>query len=329
MFDARSAAITAVDLVKTYRSGRRTPAIRALDGLSLNVTAASVFALLGPNGAGKSTTVRILTTLARPDSGQATVAGVDVGHEPETVRRIIGLVSQKASTDPMATARENLVLAGRIHGMSAADARARATELLRRFDLDDAADRLARTFSGGMSRKIDVAIGLMHRPQVLFLDEPTTGLDPEARTEMWTEIDELVAQEDVTVLLTTHYLDEADHLADRLAIVDRGRLIVEGTPEELKSDLRGDTVHVELSSADATSMAVGLLTRVAGLRDIDVDGRSVRARAEHGARAVPTIIAALDDAGVSTASVTVARPSLDDVYLRHVGRSFAATEVAA
>ena len=329
MFDARSAAITAVDLVKTYRSGRRTPAIRALDGLSLNVTAASVFALLGPNGAGKSTTVRILTTLARPDSGQATVAGVDVGHEPETVRRIIGLVSQKASTDPMATARENLVLAGRIHGMSAADARARATELLRRFDLDDAADRLARTFSGGMSRKIDVAIGLMHRPQVLFLDEPTTGLDPEARTEMWTEIDELVAQEDVTVLLTTHYLDEADHLADRLAIVDRGRLIVEGTPEELKSDLRGDTVHVELSSADATSMAVGLLTRVAGLRDIDVDGRSVRARAEHGARAVPTIIAALDDAGVSTVSVTVARPSLDDVYLRHVGRSFAATEVAA
>jgi len=329
MFDARSAAITAVDLVKTYHSGRRTPAIRALDGLSLDVAAASVFALLGPNGAGKSTTVRILTTLARPDSGQATVAGVDVGRDPETVRRIIGLVSQKASTDPMATARENLVLAGRIHGMSAADARARATELLRRFDLDDEANRLARTFSGGMSRKLDVAIGLMHRPQVLFLDEPTTGLDPAARTEMWTEIDELVAQEDVTVLLTTHYLEEADHLADRLAIVDRGRLIVEGTPEELKSDLRGDTVHVELSSADATSTAVGLLTRVAGLRDIDADGRSIRARAEHGARAVPTIIAALDDAGVSTASVTVARPSLDDVYLRHVGRSFAATEVAA
>jgi ABC-2 type transport system ATP-binding protein len=213
--------------------------------------------------------------------------------------------------------------------MSAADARARATELLRRFDLDDEANRLARTFSGGMSRKLDVAIGLMHRPQVLFLDEPTTGLDPEARTEMWTEIDELVAQEDVTVLLTTHYLEEADHLADRLAIVDRGRLIVEGTPDELKSDLRGDTVHVELSSADATSTAVGLLTRLAGLRDIDADGRSIRARAERGARAVPTIIAALDDAGVSTASVTVARPSLDDVYLQHVGRSFAATEVAA
>ena len=329
MFDARSAAITAVDLVKTYRSGRRTPAIRALDGLSLDVATASVFALLGPNGAGKSTTVRILTTLARPDSGQATVAGVDVGRDPETVRRIVGLVSQKASTDPMATARENLVLAGRIHGMSAADARARATELLRRFDLDDEANRLARTFSGGMSRKLDVAIGLMHRPQVLFLDEPTTGLDPEARTEMWTEIDELVVQEDVTVLLTTHYLDEADHLADRLAIVDRGRLIIEGNPEKLKSDLRGDTVHVELSSADATSTAVGLLTRLAGLRDMDADGRSIRARAERGARAVPTIIAALDDAGVSTASVTVARPSLDDVYLQHVGRSFAATEVAA
>jgi ABC-2 type transport system ATP-binding protein len=326
MFDARSTAVSAVDLVKTYSSGRRSQPIRALDGLSLDVAAASVFALLGPNGAGKSTTVRILTTLSRPDSGDASVAGIDVLRDPDTVRRLIGLVSQKASTDPMATARENLVLAGRIQGMSHRDARVRADELLRRFDLHDAGDRLVKTFSGGMSRKLDVALGLMHRPRVLFLDEPTTGLDPEARAQMWAEIDRLSADEQVTVLLTTHYLEEADHLADRLAIIDAGRLVVEGTPDELKSDLRGDTLHVELSSVDATPTALGLLAGVGGLHDIDAEGRNVRARADHGARSVPTVIAALEGAGVATASVTVGRPSLDDVYLRHVGRSF---EVAA
>jgi ABC-2 type transport system ATP-binding protein len=321
-----STSLRAVDLVKTYRSGRRAEPVRALDGLSMEVRAGSVFALLGPNGAGKSTTVRILTTLSRPDAGQASVVGVDVLRDPDTVRRLIGLVSQLAATDPMATARENLVLAARIHGMSSAAARARADELLHRFDLDDAADRLAKTFSGGMSRKLDVALGLMHRPRVLFLDEPTAGLDPEARAEMWAEIDRLSSDEQVTVLLTTHYLEEADHLADRLAIIDAGRLVVEGTPDELKSDLRGDTVHVELRSVDATPTALGLLGRVGGLHDLDVEGRNVRARADHGARAVPSVVAALEDAGVETASVTVARPSLDDVYLRHVGRSF---EVAA
>jgi ABC-2 type transport system ATP-binding protein len=326
MFDARSTAVSAVDLVKTYSSGRRRPPVRALDGLSVDVASASVFALLGPNGAGKSATVRILTTLCRPDSGEASVAGIDVLRDPDSIRRLIGLVSQKASTDPMATAHENLVLTGRIQGMSRPTARARADELLRRFDLDDDADRLAKTFSGGMSRKLDVAIGLMHRPRVLFLDEPTTGLDPEARAQMWAEIDRLSADEQVTVVLTTHYLEEADHLADRLAIIDSGRLIVEGTPEQLKSDLRGDTIHIELESVETTPAALGLLARVGGLQNIDADGRRVRARADSGARAVPTVIAVLEDAGVATASVTVARPSLDDVYLRYVGRSF---EVAA
>src|SRR4051794_9881100 len=196
------AAVSAVDLVKTYPGGRGAPPVRALDGLTVDIAAGSVFALLGPNGAGKSTTVKILSTLSRPDSGSGSVAGIDVLRHPDAVRHAIGLVSQKASSDPMATGRENLVLAGRIQGMSRPAAAARARELLARFALDDAADRLAKTYSGGMARKLDVAIGLMHRPRVLFLDEPTTGLDPEARAGMWGQIARLSADEQVTVLLT-------------------------------------------------------------------------------------------------------------------------------
>jgi ABC-2 type transport system ATP-binding protein len=319
-------AVSAADLVKTYPGARGAPPIRALDGLSLSVATGSVFALLGPNGAGKSTTVKILTTLARPDSGSASVAGLDVLLCPERVRHAIGLVSQKSSADPMGTARENLVLTGRVQGMSRSQAHARAAELLERFDLTDAADRLTKTFSGGMARKLDVAIGLVARPSVLFLDEPTTGLDPEARSAMWAEIARLAGDERTTVVLTTHYLDEADHLADRLAIVDHGRIVVEGTPDQLKSELRGDTVHVELDSPAPS--AVALLGRVPGLRDVIADGARLRARADSGARAVPAVLAALDGAGVAVASVTVARPSLDDVYLRYAGRAFT-EEVAA
>jgi ABC-2 type transport system ATP-binding protein len=326
MSEYLSAALSAGDLVKTYPAGRGAPPIRALDGLSLGVEAGSVFALLGPNGAGKSTTVKIFSTLSRPDSGRATVAGIDVRHDPGAVRRRIGLVSQQPSSDPMATARENLVLAGRIQGMSNASARSRAAELLKRFGLDGDADRLAKTYSGGMARKLDVAIGLVHRPRVLFLDEPTTGLDPEARADMWTEIEQLSADEQVTVLLTTHYLHEADRLADRLAIVDHGRIVVEGTPEDLKNELQGDTVQVELAAAEAAPAALGLLSRLPGLHDVAGDATSLRARAGSAARAVPAVLAALEDAGIAVASVTVARPSLDDVYLRHAGRRY---EVAA
>jgi ABC-2 type transport system ATP-binding protein len=315
-------ALSAVELVKTYPAGRGAPRLRALDGLSLEVATGSVFALLGPNGAGKSTTVKILTSLSRPDSGSAHVAGIDVLRHPDTVRRAIGLVSQKASSDPMSTARENLVLAGCIQGMSHSSARSRAAELLDRFALGEAADRLAKTLSGGTARKLDVAIGLVHRPQVLFLDEPTTGLDPEARAEMWAEIGRLSASERVTVLLTTHYLDEADRLADRLAIVDHGRVVVEGTPEQLKSELHGDTVNIDLDSAAASSAAMAALSGITGLGDVVAVGASLRARAGSAARAVPSVLSALDDAGVPVASVTVARPSLDDVYLRHVGRKF-------
>jgi ABC-2 type transport system ATP-binding protein len=319
------AALTADALVKTYRAGRGSPPVRALDGLSFAVEPGRVFALLGPNGAGKSTTVKILTTLSRPDSGSATVAGIDVLREPDAVRRVIGLVSQKSSGDPMATGRENLVLAARIQGLSAAEARARADDLLARFGLAGAADRLVKTWSGGMARKLDVALGITHRPRVLFLDEPTTGLDPEARTELWAEISRLADDEQVTVLLTTHYLDEADRMADRLAIVDAGRIVVEGTPDELKRQLRGDTVQVEVAEHDVAA-GLAALSRLPDLAEVTVDGTTLRGRADAGAGAVPRVLTALDDAGLQVASVTVGRPSLDDVYLRHVGRSF---EVAA
>ena len=316
-------AISARGLQKTY--GRGSAAVRALDGMELDVPRGTVFALLGPNGAGKSTTVKILTTLARPDAGSAVVAGADVLASPDAVRHRIGLVSQKPSSDPMATGRENLELAGRVHGLGRADARRRAEELLAAFELTDAAGRLVKTWSGGMSRKLDVAIGLVHRPAVLFLDEPTTGLDPQARAALWAEIARLSNREQVTVLLTTHYLDEADRLAGHVAIVDHGKVVVQGPPERLKSELRGDAVHVELTDPQAVPAAAGLLARI-GLREVTSERATVRGRADDAARAVPAVVAALEDAGTPVASVTVARPSLDDVYLRHVGRTF---EVAA
>ncbi|MFI0482580.1 ATP-binding cassette domain-containing protein [Actinomadura sp. 9N215] len=312
-------AVEAVDLVKTYPAGRNKAPVSALRGLSFSAAKGSVFGLLGPNGAGKSTTVKILATLSAADSGSARVAGIDVRTRPERVRRAIGFVSQKPGTDPMATATENLVLAGRLHGMSRRDAVARARELVDRFGLADAADRLVRTYSGGMARKLDVALGLMHRPRVLFLDEPTTGLDPQARGEMWAEIARMAEEEEMTVLLTTHYLEEADHLADRLAIVDHGAVVAAGSPDELKSGLRGDVVHVELAQADERALAV--LRRVAGLREITLDGSTVRGRTGDGARALPPVLAALEEAGVAVSSASLARPSLDDVYLRHTGHS--------
>jgi ABC-2 type transport system ATP-binding protein len=317
-------ALQAVGLRKAYRDRRTKEVVEALDGLSFEAERGTVFGLLGPNGAGKSTTVKILATLCRPDEGSAVVAGVDVTADPNGVRRRIGLVSQQPSSDPMATGRENLVLAGRIQGLSRAEASERAAWLLQRFGVADAADRLVRTWSGGMSRKLDVAIGLVHKPEVLFLDEPTTGLDPEARAEMWAEIGRLAGDDAMTVLLTTHYLDEADRLAHRLAIVDHGRVAVEGAPEELKSRLRGDTVNVELTSAEDAVLAAKSLGRVPDLSDITVEGATVHARARAGARAVPQVFAALDAAGLPVASATVARPSLDDVYLQHAGRSFEA-----
>jgi len=309
-------AIEAVDLAKLYGE------VTALDGLSFSVPAGTVFGLLGPNGAGKSTTIKILTTLSTPTSGAATVAGVDVLARPNDVRRAIGVVTQGSGTDRQATGRENLLLAAHIHGMRGRAAKDRVDELLELFDLTAAAKRLVKAYSGGMQRKLDVAMGLVHRPAVLFLDEPTTGLDPQARSEMWAEIARLATQERLTILLTTHYLEEADHLADHLVIVDRGRLVAQGSPEELKSELRGDAVVVELAPDASVDRARSAVETMA--REVTVAGRTIRARVDHGASAVPSVLAGLERAGVPVAAVTVARPALDDVYLRHTGRTFAA-----
>jgi ABC-2 type transport system ATP-binding protein len=316
-------AIQATELVKTYR-----PDVVALDGLSLTVQAGTIFGLLGPNGAGKSTTVRILTTLSRPDSGSASVAGIDVLADPVRVRHAIGVVGQKHGIDPEATGRENLVLQGEFYGIAGRDLKRRAAEALERFGLTDAADRQAKTYSGGMQRRLDVAMGLLHRPQVLFLDEPTTGLDPEARSDMWREIERLAHDERMTILLTTHYMEEADRLASQLAIVDRGRIVAQGTPDDLKRELEGDTIQVELADM-RNGPARRALEGITGLGDATLDGRTLRARARDGGAAIPAVLAALEAHGVRAASVTLARPSLDDVYMRYAGRAFDHTEVAA
>src|SRR5262245_34468756 len=313
-------AIEANDLVKTYPGD-----VRALDGISLTVASGTIFGLLGPNGAGKSTTVKVLTTLSRPDSGSAVVAGQDVLRHPDRVRRSIGVVGQKAAVDPSATGRENLHLQGRIYGLGGRGLKARIGDLLDEFGIAEAADRIVQTWSGGMQRKLDVAMGLVHRPSVLFLDEPSTGLDPDARSTLWHEIGRLAAEDGLTILLTTHYLDEADRLASRLAIVDRGRIVAEGAPEALKAELRGDAINVVLGSPDRAPEAARVLGRIDGLGSPTLDGALVSARADHAATTVPAVLSALDAAGVAVAAITVARPSLDDVYLRHTGRAFRAT----
>src|SRR5262245_12095034 len=309
-------AIEASNLRKTYNGG-----VRALDGLSFVVEAGTIFGLLGPNGAGKSTTIRILTTLSRPDSGEARVAGLDVLRDAERVRRSIGLVGQKHGLDPESSGRENLEMQAEIYGLTGATRRERVGQLLEQFGLAEASGRIAKTYSGGMQRRLGVALGLVHGPKVLFLDEPTTGLDPEARVELWREIERLAGEEQMTILLTTHYLEEADRLAARLAIVDRGRIVAEGTPDELKGELRGDTVQVELLET-ANGDASSALSQVSGISELTLDGRLLRARVDNGAAAMPSLITALERGGLRVASATVARPSLDDVYLRHAGRSF-------
>ena len=316
-------ALEADSLSKTYPGGRRKPRVLALDGVSLATPSGTILSLLGPNGAGKSTTAKILATLSRADSGSAHIAGIDVGRHPEKVRKVIGFVAQKQVSDPMDTGMENLVLAGRLQGMPAGEAKARARDLVERFSLSEAAGRQVRTYSGGMARKLDVAIGLMHRPQVLFLDEPTTGLDPEARREMWAELEAMTHAESMTVLLTTHYLEEADRLADRVVIMDHGRVVAEGTPEGLKDDLHGDAVVVELGVDTDIEDALRRVSTVAGVRELLVDGRTIRGRAAVGATTLPQILSALDEARLAVASATVARPSLDDVYLRHTGHTLA------
>jgi ABC-2 type transport system ATP-binding protein len=319
-------AIIAEDLVKVYPGRGRRPAVRALDGLGFTVPAGRVYGLLGPNGAGKSTTTKILTTLSRPTSGRARVAGHDVQRQQDAVRQAIGYVSQGASTDPFLTALENLEIAGRMRGVGAAEARRRARQLLDEFGLAEASGRPVNTYSGGMRRRLDVAAALVHRPRVLFLDEPTTGLDPEARAAMWDEIRRLSAEDELTVILTTHYMEEADRLADHLLIVNKGQAVVHGTPDELKAALHGDSLRVSLVEPDPARVRAAVAS-VPALRDVVVEAAGVdgvlAARTDDASTAVGSVIAALDAAGIRYGQVAASHPTLDDVYLHFVGHTYA------
>ena len=293
-----------MDAIVVEEVRKRYGEVQALDGVSFAVHEGEVFGLLGPNGAGKSTTVRVLVTLTHADEGRATVAGFDVRSEQTAVRRAIGYVPQDSGVDGFGTGRENLLLQGRVQGMSGRDLRSRADQLLELVGIADAADRIVKNYSGGMRRRLDIALGLVHRPRVLFLDEPTTGLDPEARVAMWSEVSRLAEAESLTILLTTHYLEEADQLADRLAIVSRGKIVVEGTPAELKAGLQGDAVYVELENG-AVDAARGVLAGVGARPEQVLDGRTIVTRVENGGRAVPGIISALEAAGISVASISL------------------------
>src|SRR5256885_5431455 len=273
-------AIEAQALEKTY-----PPATKALDGLDFAVPEGTVFGLLGPNGAGKSTAVKVLTTLTKPDAGSARVAGIDVLADPKRVRKAIGVVHQKTGTTPELTGRENLELQGQLFGIRGRALRPRVDELLERFGLADAADRVVKGYSGGMVRRLDIAIGLIQHPEVLFLDEPTTGLDPEIRAAMWEEIRRLRSESGLTMLLTTHYLEEADQLADDVAIIDRGKVVARGTPDELKAELEGDTVQVELAEAQSNGRVPTALGGLGQIRELRLEDRTVRARVEDGAAA--------------------------------------------
>ncbi|HEX9415402.1 MAG TPA: ATP-binding cassette domain-containing protein [Gaiellaceae bacterium] len=315
-------AIVVEELRKCYGK------VQALDGVNFTVQEGEVFGLLGPNGAGKTTTVKVLATLTKPDSGRAEVVFQDVVKEPNAVRRTIGYVPQSSGVDREATGRENLMLQGRVQGMSGRKLRARVDELLELVGIADAADRVVRGYSGGMKRRLDVALGVVHRPRVVFLDEPTTGLDPEARAAMWEELGHLAEREALTILLTTHYLEEADHLADRLAILSRGTVVADGTPNELKRNLEGDSVTVELSDGKVAG-AREVIAGLEGVREVRVEGRLLRSRVESGARAIPQILFALERSGITVEAVDTHRPSLDDVYLHFTGRQFRAEDEAA
>ncbi len=310
-------------LRREFRRSRRAEPLVAVAGVDLTVERREIFGLLGPNGAGKSTTMRMLTTLLPPTSGQATVAGVDLVGNPAGVRRRIGYVAQGGGTDSTETATAELVLQGRVFGLSRAEAHQRAAELLDAFTLTDAADRRLGEWSGGMRRRLDIAIGLVHRPTLLFLDEPTTGLDPASRTEVWAEIRAL-RDTGTTVLLTTHHLDEADELCDRIAIIDHGRVVRTGTPDALKGQVAGDTIVVTLptGAAGRVAPAVGVEP---WCRAVDiVDGETLRVYVSGGSTDVTTLLRLLDTHGAPVISLTMSRPSLDDVFLTATGHQLAA-----
>jgi ABC-2 type transport system ATP-binding protein len=299
----------------TSRQGRQKKLVEAVRGVDLEVADGEIFGFLGPNGAGKTTTLRMLATLIPPDGGSATIAGADLLRDPGEVRRRIGYVAQGGSTWDESTAREELVLQARLYGVTKPDATARAARVLEGFQLSEFADRKCRTYSGGQRRRVDIALGIIHDPQVVFLDEPTTGLDPQSRAHMWDEVRRLRA-EGMTIFLTTHYLDEADALCDRISIMDNGEIVASGTPAELKREISGDIVRVGLPVG-----AVPAAARALDSYKIETYGEGVRLFVEDGAVAIPQILRALDAAGVPLAAIELHRPSLDDVFLTKTGRS--------
>jgi ABC-2 type transport system ATP-binding protein len=310
--------VLAQPAVETTRLHKSYGSVEALRGVDLRVETGSVFGLLGPNGAGKTTAVRILTTLLLPDDGSAQVAGFDVVHDASRVRAQIGLAGQYAAVDENLTGFENLEMVGRLYHLGRGPSRARARELLSSFDLADAGGRLVRTYSGGMRRRLDLAAALVARPPVLFLDEPTTGLDIRSRIGLWDAIEALVS-EGTTVLLTTQYLDEADRLADRIAVIDQGLVIAEGTPDELKDQVGGERLDIHLCDGQRGEEAVAALASIASDRPFLEDG-SVRVPVAQRRGTIAEAVRALDDAGIAIDDISVSVPTLDDVFLNLTGR---------
>jgi ABC-2 type transport system ATP-binding protein len=304
-------------LRRTFKT--RAGVVEAVKGVDLRVRTGELFGFLGPNGAGKTTTLRMLATLIEPTGGEATVAGCDLRREPATVRKRIGWVGQAGGSDPNVTGRKELVFQGRLYGLSAEQARRRAADLLTLLELNEAADRQTRTYSGGQKRRLDIAMGLIHEPPLLFLDEPTTGLDPQSRARVWDEVRRL-REGGVTVFLTTHYLEEADALCDRLAIIDHGRIVAEGTPSELKRQVAGDVVTLGVAS-EHLDEALELLRQQPFVREASIEEGELRLYVERGDAAIPIVLRLLDGADLTLETIALARPSLDDVFLRQTGRS--------
>ena len=307
-------SVIAEDLVKTYDGGK----VRALDGLTLDVSEGTVLGVLGPNGAGKTTTVRVLTTLLIPDSGRATVAGIDVIKEPEKVREVIGLSGQYAAVDETLTGWDNLIMFGRLYHLSPKAAKQRAEELLEQFSLTDAARRPIRTYSGGMRRRLDLSASLIVKPKILFLDEPTTGLDPRGRQEMWSVIKSLVSG-GTTILLTTQYLEEADQLADDIVVVDHGKVIARGSSDQLKRQVGGERLEI-VATANDLAQVKEIVAKVSGGNvSVDEGMRQVSAPVTTGSKALIEAARQLDDLGIHPLDIGLKRPSLDDVFISLTG----------
>lgn len=312
--------IETTGLRKSFRSrqGREVKTVEAVRGVDMTVAEGEIFGFLGPNGAGKTTTLRMFATLIQPDGGEATIGGADLRRDPGEVRRRIGYVAQGGSTWDDVTAREELVLHARMYGIGKAEAHERATKALAAFQLTEYADRKCKTYSGGQRRRVDIALGVIHGPRIAFLDEPTTGLDPQSRAYMWDEVRRL-RSEGMTVFITTHYLDEADALCDRIAIIDHGRIVAEGTPAALKREISGEVVTVGLNGDTASAAAV--LDTQPCVRKLEIRDDDLRLYVDDGATAVPRIMRALEGAHLTLNSIKVHRPSLDDVFLAKTGRS--------